>query len=481
MRVRRRQTRSAREYAPATLRAALALACFLLARTAHPQFRLYVLDSTPTNFTLGWTQPGLTNAYTVQYRSDMADHPWLNAPHTAPWPITTLSWRDPRTNAAQQQFYRVIAVEQAQRGRLLAAMVAGAYSRALLGVLFGSYGIPVTPQYGVELVKLRYETIGPVGNKTIASGLIALPQGAATNLPIASYQHGTITRTNDAPSVTTSLTGDVLVGLVMASSGYVTAIADYLGLGDAPPLHPYHHAWTEATACVDMLRATRAYCASRGLGLSGKLFLMGYSQGGHATMALHRELETYHADEFTVTASAPMAGAYDLSGTTLDDFLSDRPKPNPYYYAYLLAAYHHVYTLAPRFEDILAAPYNTTLPPLLRGNAAAAEINAAMPPDPRQMLDPEYLAAVQQRTNHPFRILLRENDVYGWAPRAPVRLYHCGGDQDVLIANAHIATNSMRARGATNVTLLIPSPSNDHRACALPSLLAAKAWFDTLK
>ena len=44
--------------------------------------------------------------------------------------------------------------------------------------------------------------------------------------------------------------------------------------------------------------------------LNGQLFLMGYSHGGHVTMALHRELEQYHANEITITASAPMAGAY---------------------------------------------------------------------------------------------------------------------------------------------------------------------------
>jgi hypothetical protein len=57
------------------------------------------------------------------------------------------------------------------------------------------------------------------------------------------------------------------------------------------------------------------------VGLDGRLFLIGYSQGGHATAAAHRELEARHANEFTVTAAAPMAGALDLSGTALDDAL----------------------------------------------------------------------------------------------------------------------------------------------------------------
>jgi len=452
-----------------------------LTHIAHGQLQVFIANNAPTNFQLGWTELGTTNAFTVQYRDNLTDHPWLNAPHAAPWPITSSAWVDPRPNLVPQRFYRVIGVELPQRGRLLSSTALGSYSRIELAFIFSVAGIPVTPLYGVDMVRLRYETVNPIGGKAIASGLLVQPKGLATNLPLVSYQHGTIARTNDAPSVTQSLDGEAMVAIVMASCGYVTVMADYLGLGESPPLHPYHHAWTEATACVDMLRATMAYCTNNGRALSGKLFLAGYSQGGHATMALHRELETYHADEFTVTASAPMAGAYDLSGTTLDDFLSDRPKPTPYYYAYLLAAYVQVYQLAPSLAELLAPPYDTTLPPLLQGNATGDEINAVMPADPRQMLKPEYLAALQQRLDHPFRIALRDNDVYAWKPRAPIRLYHCGGDQDVPIANSHVATNAMVSLGATNVALLIPSATYDHRACAIPSLLAAKAWFDSLK
>ena len=438
-----------------------------------------VLNSSTAKFQIGWNDLGPTNAYTVQYRDGLGDTIWLNAPLATPWPVTIPQWTDPRTNPAPARFYRVLEVERAQRGRLLASTLLTTYSRNALAFLFLFAGYPITPQYGVSVFKLDYETIDPRGGRALASGVLALPQGVASALPLASYQHGTLARTNEAPSA--NLTGETLVGVAMASGGYATVVPDYLGLGDSPPLHPYIHARSEASACVDMLRAARAYCASNGVALNGKLFLAGYSQGGHATMALHREIETYHTNEFAITASAPMAGPYDLSGTTLDDFLSDRPKPDPYYYAYLVAAYEEVYHLAPTLEDLLAPPYNLTLPPLLHGNAAGSDINAAMPSDPRQMLKPEYLNALASRPDHPFRVALRDNDLYAWIPRAPMRLFHCGGDQDVLIANSQVATNIMRNLGAIGVTLVIPSPTLGHSDCAQPSLLAAKAWFDTLK
>jgi hypothetical protein len=44
-----------------------------------------------------------------------------------------------------------------------------------------------------------------------------------------------------------------------------------------------------------------------------------------------------------------------------------------------------------------------------------------------------------------------------------------------------VATNNFWALGATQVRLIDPQPGADHSSCAIPSLEAAKAWFDTLK
>lgn len=40
-----------------------------------------------------------------------------------------------------------------------------------------------------------------------------------------------------------------------------------------------------------MLKAAVTFAANAGITLNEKLFITGYSQGGHASMALHRDLE----------------------------------------------------------------------------------------------------------------------------------------------------------------------------------------------
>jgi pimeloyl-ACP methyl ester carboxylesterase len=225
----------------------------------------------------------------------------------------------------------------------------------------------------------------------------------------------------------------------------------------------------------------RTLCATNGFALTNRLFLCGYSQGGHATMALARELEAYHTNEFTITACAPMAGAYDMSGVTTDDFLSGRPQPNPYYFALLLAAYQDTYHLAPTLADLFVAPYATTLPPMLQGGSTGEDINLVMPTDPALILKPEILAAFRQNPNHPLRQALRDNDVYAWTPRSPMRLYHCSGDQDVVFANSQVALASFQGREANQVSLINTVPGGTHGSCVLPSLQAAKTWFDSLR
>lgn len=428
-----------------------------------------------------WTSPGTGMVYTVQFRDAVIDDVWRLAPAEQPWPIALTNWTDTSVPTGTARFYRVVAVPVAQRGKLTPPTLSSTMSTPQIAFLLSAAGITtITPQFSVRLYKVAYETITPLGARTKASGALLLPEGVGRPLPLFSYQHGTITQTNLAPS-SMNLQTEVSVGIGFATTGYAAAVPDYLGLGDSPGLHPYHHARSEATACVDFLRAVRTFCATNGFPLTNKLFLAGYSQGGHATMALLRELEAFHTNEFTVTACAPMAGAYDLSGVTTTDFLSGRVEPNPYYFAYLLAAYQDVYHLAPTLADLLAAPYATTLPPLLQGNSSGSTINAAMPTDPVQILKPALLAAFRSNLNHPLRVALRDNDLYAWTPRAPLHMFHCNGDQDVIVANSQVALASFQSRDATQVQLIDPSPLSGHGACSTPSMLQAKAWFDSLR
>jgi hypothetical protein len=427
---------------------------------------------------LNWTElPGAAE-YTVQWRPSLTEGQWQVYPNEAAWPISAAEWIDPRPLAGETRFFRVVAVPVVDRGKVLSATLLRTWTTFEINFVAFQLGVAVTAQHPVRVYKVIYETIDPRGFPTQASGAVALPINPGKALPMLSYQHGTVLRKSDVPS---NQSTETMVGVLFASTGYAAALPDYLGLGDSPGFHPYHHARSQATAAVDLLRAGRTVSATNSIALNGQIFLAGYSQGGHATMALHREIEALHTNEFTITASAPMAGPYDMSGITMQDFLSDRAMPNPYYLPYLLEGYREIYGLADSLGELLKAPYDSILPPLLDGLHSSSEVNDAMPARGVEILKPEYLQAFLEDFNHPLRRALRENDVYDWTPAAPMRLYHCSGDEDVLYANSVKARDTFHSRGATGVLLLNPVPGGAHGDCILPSMIAAKEWFDSLK
>lgn len=453
-----------------------ALGSFGFVRALPPTVTLTQVTPDENGVVIGWQSSSPELLSTLESRDSLGSENWLPVPGLE-WPVRTHVVRDPRPLGAER-YYRIhFQPAPAERGKLLSATSVAVLTAPQIQLLFNIAGYPITADKDVQYYKLIYETVDAQGLRTTGSGAVAVPVGATHPLPLVSYQHGTILEREDVPS---RLNTEGFLGVAFATSGYVAALPDYVGLGDSPGRHPYHHAPSEATAVIDLLRAARSFCASNQIALNPQLFLTGYSQGGHATLAALREIETRHATEFPVTACASGAGAYDLSTTTANDFLSGRPQPNPYYFVYLLAAYQDIYGIGRSLADFLAEPYASRVAPLLDGTHGSGDVNAVLPADPTLALKPEVRAAFLSDSNHPLRLALRRNDLLDWAPKAPLRLYHCAGDRDVAFANSVVARDAFAVRGVT-VPLLDPLPTADHGGCVEPALLGIKQWFDSLR
>lgn len=378
-----------------------------------------------------------------------------------------------------------VVPEELPRGKIVSTEVMATWTVAqvdsILYTVEPFLATILTPIYGVKEVKIIYETIDYHGNPTFASGAFLFPnKDTIAGWPLASYQHGTIMKKTNAPSQ--RLGGEKIIGLYMASDGYAMSLPDYLGLGEGPGFHPYTHAKSEATATVDMLRAVKNYCAAEGIILNDQLFLVGYSQGGHATMAAVRELETLHQDEFTVTASAPMAGPYDVSGAQAEVITSDSTYPTPGYLPFILYSYNMVYEIYDDVREVIKDEWDSIIHPLMDGYTGIGEMNQLCPSVPNQILEPAVLAEFRSNPDFFMYDILADNDLYKeWIPNAPMRLFYCEGDDQVTYRNSIIAYDAFVARGATNVELYHTDPNLNHGDCALPSLLNGKGWFDTFR
>jgi len=225
-----------------------------------------------------------------------------------------------------------------------------------------------------------------------------------------------------------------------------------------------------------LMRAAIDLASAVGVQASNDVFVTGYSQGGYSAMAIHRALEENYADEFHVVASTPMAGPYDLSGTMAQRMLELRAHPNPFYLAMLLIAYDKLY--GPGLNETIFKNEYAPVASMFDRMQSGSAINRALPGIPRDMISQDLVEDfVEHPDSHWLRRALAENDLVNWTPKAPMRMYHCAGDQDIPVENTQVALAAFQARGA-DVTWVDPNPSADHGGCAAPSLFASKFWMD---
>ena len=368
---------------------------------------------------------------------------------------------------------------QNENSYLVSAEELGSISSAVitLGLVALDAYDPDENIHDVTLYKITYNTVDVFGNPTIASGALYVPQTDSDSVPLISYQHGTVMNRNQVPSRSTEDPS----GLFYSAYGFITTLPDYLGMGDNPGLHPYLHWESEATASLDLIRAARELLNDSLQVRDGKLFLTGYSQGGHATMALHKYIETNNLQsEFNVEASAPMSGPYSLSYAQYDYIFSeDSTYSGSYYLPYIISSYQYVYgNLYEAYEEYYDPPYDSIFEAWEATGIFFDNFPMeSFPVNPYEFMQDSVLNNVQASPGHPLRVALRKNDLNNWAPREPVRLVYCGMDATVAPANATSTQDSMLNLGAPDVLAVNVNPDGNHTTCAIPAYLYALDWF----
>ena len=324
-------------------------------------------------------------------------------------------------------------------------------------------------RYSVRVYRLTYATRNTDGQAITASGALLVPVAPAA-VPVISYQHGTLQpdEENRAPSYYSPSSEVWSAVSVLAATGYVVSAPDYIGYGASKNLpHPYEHAASLASASADMLRAAREFCAKEQVSVNQKNFLLGYSEGGYATMALHKLLEEKYATELPVTASAPGAGAYHKSAFAKYIIGSSQPLNFLSTYVWVLRTYDRVYQLNRPFSFYYQEPYATRL---------QADPFSAVPEQATELFAPGFRQAVLTGSDASLAATLRDNDLYDWKPRAPLALFHGTQDDYVPYFNSEDAYNAMRARGAAKVELR-PIPGGTHFTAAPVYTLQAYAFI----
>jgi pimeloyl-ACP methyl ester carboxylesterase len=350
--------------------------------------------------------------------------------------------------------------------------------------------LPETFEYGFDAYKVTYCTDDAVlpgerfARTTTASGMVAVPRKSGP-LPTVAYVHGTSVSFYDVPSNPNivgplSSRGESFEGppssAVFAGNGFLYIAPDDLGLGDSTvPRHRYFHAKTEASAAIDLLAAAQPVLAARHVRPDGRLFVFGWSQGGHAALALQRELERM---QVRVTGTATVGGIFDVERWFFTSLTSET-LTRPLYATYLLLAFDDIYDVYASTADVFRPHYASIVDDLFDMRHFFDDIVAALPPPGLELLTPSYRAQLTTNRDEPMRVRLRENAVDRWSPRAPVRVYQSRDDEEVPYEDALVSVDRLRRNGAT---IAVRSFSGlDHVNSWIQAMPRAIQWFRTLE
>ena len=370
-------------------------------------------------------------------------------------------------------------------GQIISYELTATWSKEEVADIYQQYDVPEIGgaiNYAVDGYKILYFTPDYDGELVICSGAIFLPSGIECSPPILSWQHGTESNNTEVPSNVGNNYND-LIGAIGAANGYIVTMSDFIGLGEGEGMHNYVHAKTEASSTIDLIIYGKEFATQMlGTPTNNQLFLFGYSQGGHATMAAVREIEENYSDQLTITASCPMAGPYSMSVAQRLMLESGQEYPNPGYLPYVLFAYDKIYNLYENINDVLISPYNQNLYQMYNGNYSMGEINNTLPNTPIEIFQNDYYQDYLNNNDHPFKLALLDNDTYEFIPQSPMRLIHCSGDDNVTYENSEIAYDYFMENGAEDIEFNEPPGGENlnHGDCAGIAILGAKLWIDTM-
>jgi len=278
------------------------------------------------------------------------------------------------------------ACKEASQGKIINHISKGVLTADYINSLKPSLGLPDTfsAKYDVKVFSVDYETTDPNGNSVIASGAVYYPEGKDEPLSLISGQHGLTIKRSEVASLI-PIYG--YLGLFGASIGYAAIQPDYLGLGNSTfPYYPVYQK-TNGKVLLDMVEGMQAFSCENDIELNENLFVIGYSNGGYNSIAMHDALSK-NPRSFDIDASVIIAGYFDLerdSNFTLPQRL-ERPSW-AIYHPYVINRTYNLNII----DKIIREPYVSRLDDLFDGEKEALVIDNSLTTYTHQLFTPEYL------------------------------------------------------------------------------------------
>ncbi|MBT3675221.1 MAG: hypothetical protein HOA15_01625 [Candidatus Marinimicrobia bacterium] len=359
------------------------------------------------------------------------------------------------------------------QGKFINVQEKGTISAEFINGLRPSFGIPETfvVKYDVAVLSVTYTTVNPDGKETTASGAVYIPKTGDDNpLSLLSGHHGTTIKKADVPSVL-PLYG--YLGLFGAGAGYAAVQADYLGLGSSElDYQPFSQKFS-GVAVVDLIDGVRHYACENGIPLNDNVFMLGYSNGGYVSMAVHDELQV-NPRSFNIDASVMVAGYFDLRIS--ESFQIPDSLYRPSWALYSPIMYDKRYNLG-LMEKIVKPPYLEKLSTLFNGQKDATEIDNALTLISKDLLTESFLTSF--RTNPDFknyRDSLVSNSLADVIPDSPVLFIHSKEDGAVPYSQSVNMHQYINSNGG-NASLVLLETGQHNPVAYAPAVIQAIDWL----
>ncbi len=334
----------------------------------------------------------------------------------------------------------------------------------------------------VNIFKIIYKTTIN-GEKINASGLICVP-AVPGEYPVLSFQNGTNTLDALAPSNYVLDPAYQMVEII-ASMGFIVVMADYPGFGEAVQIpHPYLVKEPTVQSLVDLLFTVNEIVSTefQGIVLKNEYYLLGYSQGGWATLALHKTLELDYTDEFNLAGSACGAGPYNIY-SLFQSMANATTYPMPVYIGYIVHAYESYNQFTNPVSEILNEPYAERLGTLYNGNLSFDQINSQLTTSIPGLLKADFISGFVSAPEYsPIREALNRNSITAWNTNKYLFLVHGGNDTQVSpVATQNIYDEMINAGTSSLLCVKEIIPGLDHGDGVVPCMIKGLLFLKNLE
>ena len=173
-------------------------------------------------------------------------------------------------------------------------------------------------------------------------------------------------------------------------------------------------------------------------------------------------------DGFTLIASFPAAGAYDIKGVQ-EAIFAEEEYDDPHYVAFIARAYQIQYDQDDLLTDFFKEPYASRIPGLFDGQKGASDINAQLTTKVSDLIHEDFLNNIDTNPDYAYIVdAFEENSLTDWKPEIRMFMYHGLSDVTVPYQNSVDTYNTLIANGASTSTLTLTSLEGTHSSAIEP-------------